>query len=220
MKSRIGLSLTLLKQGLDPAQILVRLALRNALVGCGSALDVGCVFSMAMRQVGMANTVGIDGYEPSLVEARRLQTHDQLVHGDVTNLARHFQPRQFDACVALDLIEHLTKQDGLKLMQEIEKIARKRVLIFTPSGFLPQGHADADDLQAHLSGWEPAEMERHGYRVIGLLGPKKVRGEYHALKDKPMVLWGAVSLLGHFLWSRWRPEQAAAILCVKSLEAS
>jgi hypothetical protein len=216
MKSAIGLSLALLKQGLDPAQIVVRLALRKALIGCSSALDIGCGSSLAMRQIGVPNTVGIDGYEPCIVEARKLHTHDQLVHGDVTNLAGNFKPRQFDACVALDLIEHLTKEAGLKLMREMEQIARRRVVIFTPSGFLPQGHAEADDLQAHHSGWEPAEMEKYGYNVIGLLGPKKLRGEYHTLM-RPAILWGPVSLLGHFLWTRWHPQRAAAILCVKAL---
>jgi len=91
---------------------------------------------------------------------------------------------------------------------------------FTPSGFLRQGHAASNDLEEHLSGWEPAEMERYGYQVLGLLGPKCLRGEYHSLKRSPAAFWGIVSLLGHFTWTRRRPEQSAAILCVKTLGPS
>ena len=61
-------------------------------------------------------------------------------------------------------------------------------------------------------------MKGYGYRVLGMLGPKLLRGEYHALQWRPKVFWGSVSLLGHFLWTRWYPSQATSILCVKTKE--
>jgi SAM-dependent methyltransferase len=217
MRGRIGLIWTLFKARHDPNQILVKLALRNALLNCDSVLDVGCGVSPVMRDLDIPHTVGVEDYAPSFAEARRRNTHDQLVQCDVRELSRHFRPRQFDACVALDVIEHLTKPDGLKLIEDMERIAKKRVVFFTPSGFLPQHHSSNDDLQQHLSGWEAAEMEAKGYRVMGLLGPKRLRGEYHTLKRGPAVFWGFVSLVGHCVWTRRRPEKAAAILCGKTL---
>lgn len=217
MKSRINLIATLLKRGFDPNAILFMLALREALLGCDSVLDVGCGVSAKLREVDAPNTTGFEGYQPDFEEAKRRTTHDQLVQGDARELARHFTPRQFDACIALDVIEHLTKADGLKLMQDMEKIARKRVVIFTPKGFLPQRHSANDDLQVHLSGWEPSEMKSHGYEVIGQLGPKILRGEGHVLKRRPAFFWGMISLLGQITWSRRHPDQAAAILCQKNL---
>ncbi|HAO77669.1 MAG TPA: SAM-dependent methyltransferase [Verrucomicrobia subdivision 3 bacterium] len=217
MRSRIGLTTTALKAGHDPNQILIKLALREALLGCESVLDVGCGISPTMRQLGISQTVGAEGYAPSFMEAKRQNTHDQLVQCDVRELSKQFQPRQFDACVALDVIEHLTKPDGLKLIADMEKIARKRVVFFTPSGFLPQHHASNDDLQEHLSGWNPEEMEQLGYRVIGLLRPKSLRGEYHRLKRRPDFFWGLVSLAGQCFWSKYHPQAAAAILCVKKI---
>jgi len=216
MRSRIDLILLLAKQGLDPAQILTRLTLREVLKDCDTVLDVGCGKSMNMRWLGVKNSTGIDGYEPDLEEARRCGTHDQLVLGNVCKLDEYFKPDQFDAVVALDVIEHLTKEDGLRMMQAMEKIARRKIIIFTPNGFLPQRHLEKSDLQEHISGWEIAEMQQHGYRVIGMLGPKSLRGEFHNLKGRPKPFWGAVSLLGHLLWTRWIPGGAAAILCVKT----
>ena len=217
MKSRINVAWSLLKQGVDPNAILVRLAIRKALLGCDSVLDVGCGVTTTMRQLEIPQTCGAEGYAPSFSEAKRQNTHDQLVQCDVRDLSKHFQSGQFDACIALDVIEHLTKSDGLKMIADMEKIARKRIIFFTPSGFLEQHHASNDDLQEHLSGWEAAEMEQLGYRVIGLLGPKSLRGEYHALKKRPAGFWGVISLLGQCLWSWRHPDQAAAILCVKDL---
>lgn len=215
MRSRIGLTTTLLRAGQDPNQILFKLALREALCGCASVLDIGCGVTPTMRQLGIPQTCGVEGYAPSFNEAKRQNTHDHLVQCDVRELSQHFQPRQFDACIALDVIEHLTKPDGMKLIADMERIARMRVIFFTPSGFLEQHHASNDDLQEHLSGWEAAEMERLGYRVIGQLGPKRLRGEYHALKRRPAAFWGLASLMGQIVWSKHHPAEAAAILCVK-----
>lgn len=217
MRNPIDLVFTLLKAGEDPSQILVRLALRKALLGCESVLDIGCGASMTMRYLGVPHPVGAEGYPPSVEKARANNTHDELVLCNVAELSSRFEPGQFDACVALDVIEHMKKPDGLKLMEDMERIAKKRVVFFTPSGFLSQGHTDSDDLQVHLSGWEPSEMEGHGYEVFGLLGPKKWRGEYHMLKKKPAAFWGLMSLAAQCAWSKHHPEDAAAILCVKKL---
>ena len=216
MRNRASLILLLIKKRLDPAQILTRLALRKALVGCETVLDVGCGKSMNLRWLDVKRATGIDGYAPDVEDARRQNTHDELILGNVLELDNLFKADQFDAVIAMDLIEHLTKEDGLRLMQSMEKIARRKVIIFTPSGFLPQHHSASDDLQEHLSGWEASEMRQFGYRVIGMLGPKALRGEFHVLKWRPKFFWGGVSLLLHFCWTRWVPQKAAAILCVKT----
>ena len=220
MKSRLSLILSLLKKGVEPNAILVRLAFRESLLGCESVLDVGCGSSGQLRLLGAANTTGFEGYQPDFEEARHRNTHDHLVHGDARELSKYFQPRQFDACIALDVIEHFTKEDGLKLMRNMERIARKKVIFFTPKGFLPQRQAANDDLQQHLSGWEPSEMKSYGYDVIGLLGPKNLRGEGHVLKRKPASFWAMMSLIGQLAWTRCHPDSAAAILCVKHLKGS
>src|ERR1041385_6608685 len=140
MRSRIGLALHLLKKKHDPAQILVKLALRQALAECESVLDIGCGNLPIMRDLGVSRSVGVEGYRPFFEEAKREKLQDDLVECDVREISKHFQPGQFDACAALDLIEHLPKADGLELIRSTETIAKKRVVFFTPSGFLPQRH--------------------------------------------------------------------------------
>ncbi|HYG23863.1 MAG TPA: class I SAM-dependent methyltransferase [Verrucomicrobiae bacterium] len=194
----------------------MKLALRDALRSCKDVLDVGCGHSSSLRLFGVPRCVGIDGYLPSVEEARRKGTHDEVFHGSVTELGKAFEPKSFDACIAIDVIEHLTKADGLQLINDMERLARKRVIFFTPNGFLPQRHISNDDLQEHLSGWEPEEMARRGFEVRGLLGPKTLRGEHHSLRKKPAVFWGLVSFAGQPLVWR-KPRRAAAILCVKKL---
>jgi hypothetical protein len=216
MRSRISLVWLLLQQGHDPGAILTRLALRQALLGSERVLDIGCGSSLNMRWLGVPQTTGLEGYGPALEEARRKNTHDQLIQGDVRTLDQLFQQGQFDTCVALDVIEHLTKEEGWQLVASMERIATRKVVLQTPSGFLPQRHLEHGDLQEHLSGWEPAELEARGYRVTGLLGPKGLRGDHHVLLKRPRFFWGLVSALGQLLYTRRRPAQAAALLAVKT----
>jgi hypothetical protein len=216
MRSRLSLLFLLIKQGFDPAQALRRMMVRDALAGCDSVLDVGSGASMDLRWFGVKHCVGIEAFKPTYEKALQNGSHDEMVLGNVCELDKHFKPGQFDACLSVDVIEHVTKEDGLKMMRDMEAIARHRVVIVTPSGWLEQHHLEEEDLQVHLSGWEVSEMKGHGYRVLGMLGPKFLRGEYHALKWRPKFFWGTVSLLGHFLWTRWHPSQAVSMLCVKT----
>lgn len=210
----------LFREGADPSQILVRFELRHALRDCETILDIGCGPASPLQQLEFDRLVGLEGYRPAYETAVRNKTHHELVCENLSELDRLFAPKQFDACVALDVIEHLPKEVGLKLMASMERIAAKKVVFFTPKGFLPQHHLENNDLQEHLSGWEPEEMQGHGYRVTGLLGPKCLRGEFHSLKYWPKIFWGLVSLLGQCLVTRWLAKHAAAILCVKDLRFS
>lgn len=215
MRSWIFVLFKLLPHGIEPGQLVTRLEVHRALSGCRSVLDVGCGKGSLLRLSGFEKLSGLEGYAPDAEIARRNQTHNEIFVGDVRQMDSLFKPGQFEGCIALDVIEHLPKEEGLKMIRDMEAISSRKTVFLTPSGFLPQGHTDADDLQVHLSGWEPEEMRRHGYRVIGLLGPKSLRGEYHALKYRPKFVWGLISIVCHFLYTRWKPEKAAAILCVK-----
>ena len=72
-----------------------------------------------------------------------------------------------DSIFLLDVIEHLEKEDGRKVIIESERVAREQIVIFTPLGFMPQ-HMESNQtdgwglsgssVQEHLSGWEPKDF--------------------------------------------------------------
>jgi hypothetical protein len=74
-----------------------------------------------------------------------------------------------DTVLALDVIEHMEKEEGLRLLHEAKRIARHQVVVFTPLGPYPQSHAP-DELdrwhmhggrwQSHRSAWEPEDFGR------------------------------------------------------------
>ena len=197
------------------ARELVRL-----LSGCGTILDIGCGRASPVRFVHNARLLGVDAFEQDIGQARTLGTHDDFVVCDARNIRTRFRPKEFDACVALDLIEHLTKEEGLGLVRDMEVLAKKRVVVFTPNGFLSQASREEGDFQEHKSGWEVQEMKELGFQVLGLCGLKGLRTTEHRLKFRPRPFWAVVSWLTQWLWCRSRPEHAAAILCWKDVQSS
>lgn len=216
MRGRISLFLTLLKQGFDPNQIYRRMMVQSALRGHEQVLDVGCGQSMDLRWFGLEKTTGIEAYRPSYELAVSKKTHGELVFGDVRELDKYFKPGQFEACISVDVIEHVTKEEGLKMMRDMEQIARERIVIITPNGWMNQEHTEEGDLQKHYSAWDAKEMQSYGYEVFGMLGPKSLRAESHDLKYRPKALWGMVSLGAQILWGKQDPVNASSILCIKT----
>jgi len=119
--------------------VLFRRALRSALAGCRSLLDVGCGGASPLAATGFRGlAVGVDISAAALRDARRSGFHRALVQADAAALDRVFRPRSFDAVVALDVIEHLAREAALALVAALERTARRRVVIFTPNGFVAQ----------------------------------------------------------------------------------
>lgn len=80
---------------------------------------------------------------------------------------RLFPPKSVDTIFLHDVIEHLEKDEALRLLKETEPIARRQMAVFTPLGFMPQHHPDGKDAwgldggswQEHKSGWQPEDFD-------------------------------------------------------------
>jgi hypothetical protein len=194
--------------------------LDTLLAPCPEVLDIGCGRCSPVQFYRKGRTVGVDLSDEYLDEARRTGTHDELRKASALEIEKEFGPAAFDACIALDLIEHLPKEGGWELLRQMEAVARRRVILFTPNGFLPQRNREREEFQEHQSGWTTEDFRSRGYQVMGMHGPKSLRGEYHGLRHRPKVLWALVSWLGQNLYCRSRPETSAALLAWKDLAAA
>jgi SAM-dependent methyltransferase len=96
--------------------------------------------------------------------------------GMVPSGLAQFRYDDFDLVVALDLIEHLTKSDGYRLLYHLNRLTECSV-VQTPNGFLWQPPFAANPFQAHISGWKPSELKALGWRrQYGLGGSKLLVG--------------------------------------------
>lgn len=191
--------------------------LNKALSDCSTILDLGCGELSPLRFLMFDNVVGVDINKNTLRRAKENKTHQSYYLSDVKNIKSLFSGKKFDACVAFDLIEHLSKKDGAKLIDDMSQIATKKIVIFTPNGFLTQKD-EKNKYNNHISGWETKEMRNIGFKVIGLFGHRCLRGIEYKIRFKPKLLWGIISELTQYLYSRWNPKTAAGLLCIKSLK--
>ena len=84
-----------------------------------------------------------------------------------------FLPRSFDVVMLIDVIEHFRKGEGLEILDVVERIARSRVVVFTPLGEFPQSDFDAyglggEQFQEHRSAWHEADFASRGYSIVVL----------------------------------------------------
>jgi|APSaa5957512535_1039671.scaffolds.fasta_scaffold14514_3 hypothetical protein len=184
---------------------------------CKTLLDVGCgAYSPIQNFSNQLHCEGVDGFLPSIETSQAKGIHKKYHQMDLFDIGERFLPNTYECVLASDVIEHFEKEDGWKLLEHMEKIASKRVIIYTPNGFLPQGEYDNNAWQVHKSGWEIEEMEKRGYRVLGIHGHKIFRGEYAKIKWKPWFFWQIISDVSQ-LWTRSHTKNAFQILCVKDM---
>lgn len=89
---------------------------------------------------------------------------------------------QVDVAFLLDVVEHMTREDGTSAM-EIAKQRARQVVVFTPLGFLPQSYAPGEKdawgyngahWQTHRSGWTPDDFP--GWDILADSGFHGTRG--------------------------------------------
>jgi SAM-dependent methyltransferase len=183
---------------------------KKAVAGASSVLDVGCG-----REGRLASWIG-DGSHLVGVDlvGEAPPGYDEFIQLDIRRLSERFVEDEFDCTVALDVVEHLDKAAGWRLLADLERIARRRVVVFTPNGFLPQEPYDNNPHQAHLSGWTVEEMRDLGYRVVGINGWRPLRTERAEFRFRPTPFVARLSFLTQALVTH-RPRYAFQLLCVK-----
>ena len=132
-------------------------------------LDVACGLSFKSKYIPAQLRVGVDIYEEYFKHIESDVPY-AVIKYDIRKLNEIFVPKSFDLVIALDVIEHLTKEESLELIKQCEKIAKLGVVLETPKGYIPQnldiqGHG-GHEWQTHRSAWEPEELEKLGYKVV------------------------------------------------------
>lgn len=193
------------------------MVLRHYLRDCTSVLDVGCGTNSALQYIQLPLCKeGIDVYKKSVVISRKKKIHDHYTIGDVRKLNYFFAPKSFDAVICIDVIEHLTQQEGIQLMKQMEIIAKKRVILLTPNGFYHQHALEGNPYQIHKSGWKSSRFTRLGYKVYGLRGLRMLRDDHASIKYRPWLFWGFVSFLSEIIFYPF-PEVCFDVIAVKNI---
>ncbi len=134
----------------------------------GRILDAGCgsgLFSFVASGAGRGKRadmelIGVDVFLPYLKQALG---YDHRIQCSVYSLP--FRDKQIDAVVSVEVLEHLTKEQGFTFLNEVERVCRGIVALSTPIGFKSRHESDDNPWMKHRSSWSPQELKNMGYSV-------------------------------------------------------
>jgi SAM-dependent methyltransferase len=177
-------------------------------------LDLGCGYASPIRNLRHAHKTGVDVDKPYLLKAKNSKTHEDFILADVTSLPVR---GVFDAVIALSVIEHQAKEQGFSLIKSMSLLARKKIVVSTTNGFVPQDCYDHNPLQMHKSGWGSEDFKGLGFRVNGIYGLKQLRKGRGIARFRPERLCYILSNFSQAL-TYHVPKMAFELFCVKDTE--
>lgn len=133
-----------------------------------TVLDLGCGTGILMNNLNYKrnySVVGVDIFDLYLKSAKKTGAYKKIIKGNINKI--YFPEKSFDIVFCSHVIEHFRKKEGMALLNKMEKIASKKVIIITPMGYVKQKNEDSNSYQEHLSGWYPEDFQKRGYKVIG-----------------------------------------------------
>lgn len=131
-------------------------------------LDIGCGLKWITKHLVCNDLIGIDIYSDYLT--------NKDICGNITKVTDYFTSKSFDFAIAIDVIEHLEKNDGTKLLIDLQKIVRKKVFVTTPTFWTENKQAvDNQNLwscnnsyNSHKSFWEAKDFQKLGYKIANV----------------------------------------------------
>ena len=179
-------------------------------------LDLGCgtgepAFTLKRRN---RKLIGVDAFAPYLAICLKNRNHWSLVQSDVRQLP--LRPEAADTVVCLRVLEHLSREEGKRLIDTAEACSKRQVIFSLPVGSFERPEYHDNPFQAHQSAWMPQEFRERGYRVrgSGLKWFNAVRLIIpHYMRFLLDALWVLTTPISYF----W-PEIAGHMVCIKNLD--
>jgi SAM-dependent methyltransferase len=196
--------------------------LKAELKDCATVLDLGCGPSSPLQYVeNLDRSVGVEAYKAYVEQSKKNKIHDEYIEENINTL--DFKAGEFDAIILIGVLEHIERDEGLKLIEKCKKWASKKIIVTTPNGFIEQKSLDGNPLQVHLSGWLVKELAALGFRIRGLCGLKWLRQEVDAegmgddllvtMRFRPRLFWFVISTITVPL-TYFFPRTAFDLFCV------
>lgn len=161
---------------------------REATKNGESLLSLCCGIGLELYGLATQDVTAVDLAPQYLAEVHQRCPQAKLIVEDVYTYTKRQPDNSVDVISIIDGIEHLPRRTGARLIPQMKRVARKKILLFTPEGYLKNephnawGIEGADHLQRHLSGWTVEDLEQRGFRLLNRVGSISQHNEpYHAL---------------------------------------
>ncbi len=132
-----------------------------------TVLDLGCGQGKPMEfikyRIKIKKSIGVDLFEPYIQEAKQKKIHSEYMLADIRKVS--FKSKSFDLVMASHVLEHLPEKNAWKVLENMERMARKQVIAVTPIGEHYHQLEDGNIWQLHVSHFTPKDFENRGYKV-------------------------------------------------------
>ena len=131
-------------------------------------LDIGTGDGYLMEHVNFARNfkiTGIEPYKPFLKRALKSGAYDKIIVGNAQNLK--YLPDSFDIVISSQVLEYLTKREGIEFIKKCKKIAKRQTIIAAYIGDCKHVNAEGNPYQTAKSEWYPEDLRKLGFRVYG-----------------------------------------------------
>lgn len=188
-------------------------------------MDLGCGPSSPLQHCrNIKYSVGVETFIPYLEESKKRNIHSKYLNKDIKDL--DFPENYFDAVIMIEVLEHLPEELGKETLKKAEGWAKKKIIVSSPNGFIPQKEVDNNPLQRHLSGWGYVKLKKMGFIIYGLAGLKFLRQEVqsenmgddlmNSIRLFPKPFWFIVAALSQII-VYFLPTLAYCLFSVKYL---
>ncbi len=139
-------------------------------IGCARG-DVGFLVRTDIR-FNLKRTVGIDAFPTYVKFCQDHKVYDEIYQIELKNVVQNklpFKDSEFDVSVLSQIIEHLSPEDGSAILDELERITARRIIVVTDNFWTEGVHKETGNpYQEHRSRWSVKDFKERGYRVIGI----------------------------------------------------
>lgn len=200
--------------------------LRDGIGEAKTILDLGCEDGRLLDLLSDGKNwqiTGVDIFQKNVAVAAKKKFFIKVIKGDVVEISKKLirEKETFDVVFCSQVIEHVDRNKGEELLNLVDKLARKRIIMGTPRGFMEQPHAFLGDNphQVHKSGWSEDDFRKRGYKVYGIgFGPVWAEVGLGRNYAKPVTVLASVIsyILSPIVY--YLPFLAAGILCTKEIK--
>lgn len=138
----------------------------KTIVDCGCGKGIWGYLIRSTRSLDNSHLVGIDIDKEYLKFCSKHKVYDRLIRADIKKLP--LKDGSVDILICSEVIEHLSKKDGIKFLREIDRVGSRggRAIITTPNMKLDTFITLGKD--SHSSRWNVSDFKKMGYKVYGM----------------------------------------------------